>query len=80
MPASLEQRIERLRNEIRRHDRKYYVEAAPEISDTDYDRLLNELKQLGNVNFVPQYGPPSPPPSADGACPSCGNSEPAGAD
>jgi len=38
--------IERLRDEIRLHDRKYYVEAAPEISDTDYDRLIDRLKKL----------------------------------
>jgi DNA ligase (NAD+) len=38
--------IERLREQIRHHDRKYYVEAKPEISDLEYDRLLNELKQL----------------------------------
>jgi DNA ligase (NAD+) len=35
-----------LRAEIRHHDRKYYVEAAPEISDRDYDRLVTELRQL----------------------------------
>src|SRR5262245_61920113 len=39
-------KIEQLREEIRRHDYKYYVEAAPEISDRDYDRKLEELKQL----------------------------------
>jgi DNA ligase (NAD+) len=39
-------RIEQLREQIRFHDRKYYVEAAPEISDLEYDRLLEELKQL----------------------------------
>lgn len=38
--------IERLRERIRYHDRKYYVEAAPEISDRDYDRLIDQLKQL----------------------------------
>ncbi len=38
--------ISRLRDEIRRHDRKYYVEAAPEISDRDYDRLVERLKKL----------------------------------
>lgn len=42
-PAS---RIEELRQQIRNHDRKYYVESAPEISDTQYDRLLDELKEL----------------------------------
>ncbi len=31
--------IEQLREQIRHHDRKYYVEAAPEISDLEYDRL-----------------------------------------
>ena len=32
--------IEKLREEIRQHDWKYYVEAAPEISDREYDRLM----------------------------------------
>ncbi|HUY33775.1 MAG TPA: NAD-dependent DNA ligase LigA [Pirellulales bacterium] len=35
-----------LRDEIRRHDRKYYVDAAPEISDLEYDKLLERLKKL----------------------------------
>ena len=38
--------IEKLRDEIRYHDRKYYVEAAPEISDREYDRLMERLKEL----------------------------------
>ncbi len=38
--------IEQLRRDIRRHDRLYYVDAAPEISDRDYDKLLAELKTL----------------------------------
>src|SRR5205809_512872 len=38
--------IEKLREEIREHDRKYYTEAAPEISDREYDRLLARLKEL----------------------------------
>ena len=40
------QEIARLREEIRRHDYKYYVEAAPEISDLEYDRLIERLKAL----------------------------------
>ncbi|MEX0820266.1 MAG: NAD-dependent DNA ligase LigA, partial [Pirellulaceae bacterium] len=43
---TVEQRIATLRDQIRHHDRLYYVEAAPEISDTEYDRLMNELKEL----------------------------------
>jgi len=40
------QQIKRLREQIRHHDRKYYVEAAPEISDREYDLLLAELQSL----------------------------------
>ncbi len=46
MTADPGQEIEKLREEIRHHDRKYYVEAAPEISDLEYDRLLSRLKVL----------------------------------
>lgn len=38
--------IRQLSDEIRRHDRKYYVDAAPEISDLEYDKLLERLKAL----------------------------------
>lgn len=38
--------IERLRAEIRHHDRAYYIEAAPTISDLEYDRLLEQLRSL----------------------------------
>jgi len=38
--------IEKLRDEIRGHDQKYYIEAAPDISDLEYDRLLERLKKL----------------------------------
>ncbi|HEY2827912.1 MAG TPA: NAD-dependent DNA ligase LigA, partial [Pirellulales bacterium] len=38
--------IEKLRDQIRSHDRKYYIESAPEISDRQYDELLERLKQL----------------------------------
>ncbi len=38
--------IEKLRDEIRRHDRKYYVEAQPEITDRQYDKLMDRLKEL----------------------------------
>lgn len=38
--------IEKLRDEIRHHDERYYVENAPEISDREYDELLEKLQQL----------------------------------
>ncbi|NLH16013.1 MAG: NAD-dependent DNA ligase LigA [Phycisphaerae bacterium] len=43
---SIQQQIEQLRAEIRRHDILYYVHNRPEISDTEYDRLFAELKRL----------------------------------
>ncbi|ADV61748.1 DNA ligase, NAD-dependent [Isosphaera pallida ATCC 43644] len=39
-------RIERLRREIEHHNRLYYVEAAPVISDAEYDRLVKDLEAL----------------------------------
>lgn len=38
--------IARLRERIRHYDVKYYVEAAPEISDLEYDKLVARLKAL----------------------------------
>jgi DNA ligase (NAD+) len=39
-------RAEQLREEIREHDRRYHEEAAPSISDRQYDRLYKELVDL----------------------------------
>ena len=39
-------RVEQLRGEIRKHDRLYYEEATPIISDREYDRLYKELVDL----------------------------------
>lgn len=44
MPAEAE--IRRLREEIRRHDYAYYVLAKPEISDRQYDVLIEQLQGL----------------------------------
>jgi DNA ligase (NAD+) len=38
--------IEHLRREIERHNFKYYVEASPEISDLEFDRLLKQLQEM----------------------------------
>lgn len=43
---SIREEIEALRAEIREHDRRYYVDAKPTISDREYDQLLAELKRL----------------------------------
>src|SRR5882724_1048089 len=44
--AQAAKRLEQLRDEIRKHDRLYYDEAAPIISDREYDRLYKELVAL----------------------------------
>lgn len=46
MARDVAEEIAELRETIRYHDRKYYVEAAPEISDREYDRLMDRLEQL----------------------------------
>ncbi len=46
VPAEVRQRVKALREQIRYHDHKYYVENAPEISDAEYDALFRELGEL----------------------------------
>ena len=41
----IEKKIEALRDKIRRHEYRYYVLDHPEISDADFDKLMNELKR-----------------------------------
>jgi DNA ligase (NAD+) len=38
--------VEKLREEIRRHEYLYYVKDEPEISDAAFDKLMNKLKNL----------------------------------
>jgi DNA ligase (NAD+) len=44
--ASVQKRVDELRKQIDYHNQRYYVDAKPEISDRDFDRLLDELKTL----------------------------------
>jgi DNA ligase (NAD+) len=44
--SSIAQRAEELRRLIEHHNYLYYVEARPEISDREFDRLLKELKEI----------------------------------
>jgi len=49
MPASnkeLQQKLEKLRDKIRYHEHRYYVLDDPEISDAEFDRLMDELIEL----------------------------------
>ncbi len=42
----IQKKIESLRDTIRHHEYRYYVLDDPEISDFDFDRLMEQLKQL----------------------------------
>jgi DNA ligase (NAD+) len=44
--SPIEKKIEALREKIRHHEYRYYVLDDPEISDADFDALMNELKRL----------------------------------
>src|SRR2546427_412927 len=46
MAASLEKEIEKLRDEIRYHEHRYYVLNDPEISDFEFDKLMRRLEDL----------------------------------
>jgi len=52
-------RAEQLRGKIKEHDRRYYEEAAPTISDREYDRLYKELVDL-ETKFPELVTPDSP--------------------
>src|SRR6266487_320802 len=54
-----EKNIAQLREEIRKHDRLYYQDAAPIISDREYDRLYKELVDL-EAQFPELVTPDSP--------------------
>jgi DNA ligase (NAD+) len=41
-----EKHIEKLRDEIRRHEHLYHVMDAPELTDAEFDRLVNQLKAI----------------------------------
>lgn len=45
-PASLRQRVARLRAEIDRHNYRYHVLDDPQIPDAEFDRLMAELRDL----------------------------------
>jgi DNA ligase (NAD+) len=45
-PKNVEKKIDALREKIRHHEHLYYVLDDPEISDADFDKLMQQLKNL----------------------------------
>ena len=62
MGETVEERIEFLAAEISRHSELYYNHSAPEISDSEFDALWDELKQLDPENEVLHKVGPEPLP------------------
>lgn len=59
MDLQPKQQIERLRDELNRHNYNYYVLNSPEISDRDFDMMMKELEQLEKEH--PEYADPLSP-------------------
>ncbi|GDY09524.1 DNA ligase [Planctomycetia bacterium] len=57
--SGLKAEVEHLRAELWRHNRLYYVEAKSEISDLEYDRLLNRLREIEHEH--PELDAPDSP-------------------
>ena len=60
-------RIDYLRAELRRHNRLYYEQAEPEISDAEYDALFLELEKLEEAH--PELADPDSPTRRVGGAP-----------
>jgi len=65
--SSPRQRVAALRAEIEHHNRLYYVEDAPEITDAEYDRLFRELQALEAEH--PELAAPDSPTQRVGGAP-----------
>jgi DNA ligase (NAD+) len=61
------QEIDKLRDELERHNRLYYLEAKPEISDYDFDQLLRRLQALEEKH--PEHFDPNSPTQRVGGAP-----------
>src|SRR5215218_5111937 len=46
MAISVEHRLKKLRDELNEHNRRYYIDARPTVSDREYDKLMQELIDL----------------------------------
>ena len=71
--VSVQQTIEKLREEIRRHEDLYYVLDDPQISDAEYDKLLELLQKLEQEN--PDLVSPDSPTQRVGGRPAEGFAE-----
>lgn len=45
-PIQIKDRVKDLRKKINHHNYLYYIKGIPEVPDSEYDRLFNELKEI----------------------------------
>ncbi|KPA11624.1 NAD-dependent DNA ligase LigA [Candidatus Magnetomorum sp. HK-1] len=64
-PEIAEKKIHELSNQVKYHQNLYYKESQPEISDTEFDRLFDELIML--ENSFPEFVLPDSPTSRVGS-------------
>ena len=71
--SSVDQRAADLHEKINHHNYRYYVLDAPEVSDAEYDGLMNELRRLEAEH--PHLVTPASPTQRVGAAPAEGFSQ-----
>src|SRR6266566_2967076 len=67
MAASVEKEVEKLRDQIRYHEHRYYVLDDPEISDFEFDKLMRRLEELERQH--PELATPDSPTQRVGGQP-----------
>jgi DNA ligase (NAD+) len=67
VPEQIKKRLDYLRSQIEYHNYRYYILDQPEISDTEYDNLFDEL--LAIENQYPELITPDSPTHRVGAQP-----------
>lgn len=68
--SAIEKTVKKLRDEIRRHEDLYYLSDNPEISDREYDELVEKLRELEQKN--PKLVTPDSPTQRVGGRPAEG--------
>lgn len=65
--AELQQRLAELRREIEQHNYRYYILDEPQVPDAEYDRLLQQLRELEAAH--PEWVTPDSPTQRVGTAP-----------
>ena len=71
---SIQNQVEALREQICHHERKYFIDDQPEISDQEYDQLMKKLERLEATH--PEFITPDSPTQRVGGETTLGTSVP----